>query len=595
MHRITYVQGPLEGNEVVNCSIAQLEMQRMAMDNAGITKRLGILIASAIILFTAIFALSAGTAASQEKSTQETIAPITNLMSGVPLSSIEQAEKDGTTLHLSLKDMTKMALQNNLDIAISDTNEELYQDKVLQAFGTYDPTLSFTLGARSTTQANTNLSTASTGVSNNSKLDTWNLQFNQNIPTGAAIVGSLNSNRSDTNQTFALFSPQYNTSSSIQITQPLLRNRSIDQSRGTIKIANLDVKINDSQFKQTVTGIIATVQGVYWDLVNAVRDYQIKRDAIKLAQTTVEENREKVRVGTMSQIDITTAEAAVASRIVDLITSQQNMNVAENNLRSTISNDRKSEIWQKVVVPTDSADFVEYKVDRETAIDTALKLRPELEQYDLQLQENRVNYSVEKNLRKWQLDAVGSFGTVGVAGPQSISSLTGLPTVPDSMVGGFGTAYQTLFTQGMKNWFVGFNIQIPLRNRALDGQIGQLDVQKKQLLMNHKSQEQKIAVQVRNDFDNLKSNQQKVEAAKVARQLTEVQLDAEHKRFKAGMSNNFLLLQRQTDFETAQGAELQALVAYKKAIITLQQDMYTLLESNDFELAGASSGKTNLK
>ena len=147
----------------------------------------------------------------------------------------------------------------------------------------------------------------------------------------------------------------------------------------------------------------------------------------------------------------------------------------------------------------------------------------------------------------------------------------------------------------MKNWFVGFNIQIPLRNRALDGQIGQLDVQKKQLLMNRKSQEQKIAVQIRNAYDDLKSNQQKVEAAKVARQLTEVQLDAEHKRFKAGMSNNFLLLQRQTDLETAQGAELQALVAYKKAIITLQQDMYTLLESNDFELAGASSGKTNLK
>lgn len=566
------------------------------MDNAGINKRPEVSIASAIILLTAIFALTARTAASQEKSTQETITTITSMMSSIPLSSIEQAEKDGTSYHLSLKDMTKMALQNNLDIAISDTNEEMYQDKVLQAFGTYDPALSFTLGARSTTQPNTNLSTSSTqGTSNNSTIDTWNMQFNQNIPTGAAIVGSLNSNRSDTNQTFALFSPQYNTSSSIQITQPLLRNRSIDQSRGTIKIANLDVKINDSQFKQTVTGIIATVQGVYWDLVNAVRDYEIKREAIKLAQTTAKENREKVRVGTMSQIDITTAEAAVASRIVDLITSQQNINAAENNLRSTISNDRKSEIWQKVVVPTDTADFVEYKVDREIAINTALKLRPELEQYDLQLQENHVNYRVQNNLRKWQFDAVGSFGTVGVAGPQSISALTGQPSVPSSMVGGVGTAYQTLFTQGMKNWFVGFNVQIPLRNRALDGQIGQLDVQKKQLLMNRKSQEQKIAVQIRNAYDDLKSNQQKVEAAKVARQLTEVQLDAEQKRFKAGMSNNFLILQRQTDLETAQGAELQALVAYKKAIITLQQDMYTLLESNDFEMAGASSGKTNLK
>lgn len=516
------------------------------------------------------------------------------MMSSIPPSTIERAEKDGTVLHLSLKELTKMALQNNLDIAISDTNEELYQKKVLQAFGPYDPSFTFSLGARSTTQPNTNLSTASTqGTSNNSKLDTWNVQFNQNIRTGAAIVGSLNSNRSDTNQTFALFSPQYNTSSSIQITQPLLRNRAIDQNRGTIKIANLDTKINDSQFKQTITGIIATVQGSYWDLVNAMRDYDIKREAVKLAQATVKENQEKLRIGSAAQIDVTTAEAAVASHLVDLVTSQQNINVAENNLRSTISNDRNSEIWQKLVVPTDSADFVEYKADLQNALDTAMKLRPELEQYDLQLQENRVNYNVQSNQRKWQFDAVGSFGTVGVAGPQSISALTGGPSVPVSMVGGFGTAYQTLFTQGMKNWFVGFNIQIPLRNRALDGQIGQLNVQKKQLLMNHKDQEQKIAVQVRNDFDNLKSNQQKVEAATVARQLAQVQLDAEHKRFQAGMSYNFLLLQRQTDLETAQGAELQALVAYKKAIITLQQDMYTLLEESDFELAGAKSGQTH--
>jgi outer membrane protein TolC len=156
-------------------------------------------------------------------------------------------------------------------------------------------------------------------------------------------------------------------------------------------------------------------------------------------------------------------------------------------------------------------------------------------------------------------------------------------------VGGIGTAYQTLFVQGLKNWFVGFNVQIPLRNRSLEGQLGQLAVQKRQLLMNRKSQEQKIAVQVRNAVEDLENNKQKVETAKVARQLAEVQLDAETKRFKAGTSQNFLLLQRQHDLTTAQGNELQALVSYRKAIITLQQNMFTLLESNDYEIAGSSS------
>lgn len=51
------------------------------------------------------------------------------------------------------------------------------------------------------------------------------------------------------------------------------------------------------------------------------------------------------------------------------------------------------------------------------------------------------------------------------------------------------------------------------------------------------------------------------------------------------MSQNFLVLQRQQDLATAKGTELQALIAYKKSIINLQQAMYTLLDSNDFEVA----------
>ena len=47
----------------------------------------------------------------------------------LPLSPIEKAQKDGTALPISLKEITKLALQHNLDIAIQDTNEELNQQK----------------------------------------------------------------------------------------------------------------------------------------------------------------------------------------------------------------------------------------------------------------------------------------------------------------------------------------------------------------------------------------------------------------------------------------------------------------------------------
>ena len=503
----------------------------------------------------------------------------------MPSSPIEQAEKNGTALHVSLIDLTKLALQNNLDIAISDTNEVIYQQKVLQAHGVYDPTLTVGLGVQSAKRPNTNLTNQSTGGNFNS-LDyaNWNFQYAQSVPTGGGIVGTYNSNRSDTNQQFALFTPQYSSSVNIQFTQPLNRNRRIDQMRGTIKLANLDTKINDSQFKQTVTTTIATIQGMYWDLVGAIHDFEIKRASVQLAQISLENNIKEVAIGVQPSISITEARATMSSRQVDLLSSREAIVVAENNLRAVISPDRNADIWQKEIVPADSPEFHEYQVDLTTEIDTALRTRPELEQYILQIEENAVNDRLERNLKKWQVDFVASYGATGVGGPQSINPLTGQPLIDPSLVGGVGSANRTLFTGGFTNWSTGFNIQIPLRNRSLDAQLVQVKVQKQQLDINRRNMEQKIAVQVRNAYEDLITNKQRVETAHVALELAKEQLDGETKRFESGISQNFLVLQRQNDYATAQGTELQSLISYKKSVISLQQATYTLLDSSDFEI-----------
>ena len=134
-------------------------------------------------------------------------------------------------------------------------------------------------------------------------------------------------------------------------------------------------------------------------------------------------------------------------------------------------------------------------------------------------------------------------------------------------------------------WSAGFNIQIPVKSRAVDAQLAQTRISKQQLLMNRTKTEQNIIVQIRNAVEFLETNRQRVETAKISRQLAEEQLDGETKRFQAGMSQNFYVLLRQADLATAQGAELQALIAYKKAVIALQQNMNNLLEANDFEVA----------
>lgn len=507
----------------------------------------------------------------------------------LPVSPTEAAEKNGTAVRMSMKDLTKLALQNNLNIAISDTNEELYELRIRQAFGPYDPVLSLTVGAQNNRSPNTNRSTFALAPYNEVGSARWNLQYQQSVRSGGTITAFLNSNRQQTNQQFALFSPQYNTSTMVQFTQPLLRNLRIDQNRGTIKLANLDLKLNDSTFKQNVVDTIARIQSLYWDLVGVIRDYEIKRESVRLAQISLRDNRKKVEIGTLAPISITEAQAELANREVDLIQAEERIMTVENGMRNLISSDRTADIWEQVIVPTDTPEFREYKVELQQAIDTALSSRPELEQLSLRMQQNDVNYAMYKDRSKWQVDLVGQFGSVGVAGPQTTDPITGIQTIPPSLVGGPWHSYDVLFTQGFINWFAGFNIQIPFRNTALDSQLGQIKVQNRQMMMNRRVIEQQIQTDIRNAVQSIETNKKRVDTARIARELAKEQLTGEEKRFQAGLSENFRVLDRQRGLSQAQGVELQSLIAYKQSIITLQKAMYTLLEANDFEIAKTSS------
>ena len=115
---------------------------------------------------------------------------------------------------------------------------------------------------------------------NYSKTDyaNWDFSYQQNVKTGGSITANYKSNRTDSDVSFYLFNPQYNASTTFSFTQPLWRNFRIDQNRSQIKLANLDLKTSDSQFKAKVVDIIANIQGQYWDLVGAIRDYDISEN-----------------------------------------------------------------------------------------------------------------------------------------------------------------------------------------------------------------------------------------------------------------------------------------------------------------------------
>jgi len=551
------------------------------------------MVASSLILAFTIIPIPSAMA----QGTSKTIADVEGF--DLPESPMEKAQRERTTLSLSITEAIKLALENNISIEIQNLQEENTRLSLRNAYAAYDPTLSISALSFSRTVGQT---TDYLGNLVDNTSDTQNLSgatvrkrfmWGGNASAGLTGLSRRDASCSNTSYSSVCSYPTYSSNISLSYQQPLLRNLRIDSQRNQIRIANLNIETNEIQFKNQVTSIIAQVQQQYWALVLAMRQYEIQRNSVKLSQMNLRDNRKRLEVGTIPPINVIQAEANLARTEVSLFSSENSILQAQNNLRQTISNDRTSEIWKKFIVPTDLPDFVEYKIDLETAIAKALQNRSEIETAKLNLKQNEWSQQLNRENKKWGLDVNVSYTRSGNAVPADANPP--LPILGTDQfytrypVGGLPSAIKSIFSEPGYTFQVSFNITVPVWQRSTDISIAQNEIQRRNQLTQLRQTEQNIMVEVTNAIQSLESNRLSLTTAAKSRELSQMQYETEQKRYDVGMTQNNILLDALNAVASAELSELQALVNYKQAVVTLQRAMNTLLESSDFAIAKGRS------
>jgi outer membrane protein len=92
---------------------------------------------------------------------------------------------------------------------------------------------------------------------------------------------------------------------------------------------------------------------------------------------------------------------------------------------------------------------------------------------------------------------------------------------------------------------------------------------------------QTIQVEVRNALQSVDAARMRYEAAQAARVAAEAQLRGEEEKFRAGLSTNYFVLERQNQLSSARGREAQALTDYNIALAELQRVTGTSMVSNN--------------
>ena len=476
---------------------------------------------------------------------------------------------------VSLADAAIRALQHNLDISVSRHNKESRLADIIVEQSKFDPNVSLNGQYNRTVNPLNRPVFGGTGellgtiTTFDQRSHSFTFDASTNLITGGNFDVNYAPARSSVNQNVArgfLFNPSWTGGLAFTFTQPLLRNAGIAINQTFIKVAQNNAAVEQHVFRDRVMTVVSTVEQTYWELVFANENLKVAQAALKAAEELLATNRAKAKAGVMSIVDVLQAEAAVASRVEQVLVAEKSIRDQEDQLRRLL-NPGEEELRQDVrLTPTDAPVTVLEPLSLQEAIDIAIEQRPEITQAKKQIESGELNKQFARN----QLLPTLSFqGTIGLAG----------------LGGDYGEAFTRNFSGDFYNYGAGLVLSYPLGNRAAVSTYSKRQLEAKNAEIALTNVRQQIIVGIREAVRRVQTDFKRIETTRSARIMAEKQLQAEQERLKVGLSTTRFVLEFQRDLATAQGNELRAVVDYNKSLSNLARHKATTLDRYHLELS----------
>ncbi len=416
-----------------------------------------------------------------------------------------------------------------------------------------------------------------------------NIAYLEGFSSGAQLEATVNNDSQVIYATNSQTNPFYSPSTSVTLTQPLLRGRGRAVNLRFIHIANINRGVSRLLFEQQVLDTVYGTSRIYFDLVSLGENIIVKQEALRAADKLRRNDADQVIQGTLAPIELTRASALVSSSEFDLAQAQGLYRQEEVILRNLLIRSSSpvfsasfSEIVpvDRIVVPD-----VPEALSLESLVQRGLMHRPDLAQARLQIQANRVNVQASRNQVLPQLNVYGNVETRGSseASYEPLGSPgTGTPNIPQNLaLGGLRTS--TIYQGGIQ-------LTLPIRNRIAASDAARDTIQ----LRESQARTEKLDDQVREEIETaliaLETAYSACKAASTSRVYQEQLLDAERDKLQAGQSTNLLVVQNQTYLAQARSTEIAARSNWVKARIELDHATGDLLDKNNIQLDDAVSG-----
>ena len=566
---------------------------------------------------------------------------------------LNQLIRDGK-LYLSLKDAIRLALENNLDIAIARYNLPIADMDILRTraggvfrgvnagvvqgtpgggvggFGTgapgagaggttagaggagagasglvqstlgvgtavpsYDPSIVGSVGAEHQTTPLANqriygvpLLQLNTGVAN--------FSFAQAFATGSSVSFEFNNNRQTTNSPFFNLSPALGAMYRFSFQQQLLSGFGFGPNLRYLRIAKNNKKISDIAFKDQVMATVTQIQNIYWDLVNAYEQSQVNEQSLAFAQHSLDNAKKQLQLQSIPAMDVMRAEAEVSKRDQDLTVARTSLQLQELLMKNALTKSLDDPVLESVsVVPTDTLQSSQVAPTGENVqdlIQRALHDRPELSESDVDLVNRQISRKAARNALLPSLSLLAFYGGSGLAGP--LNPAYNVPGVPNSsnVPADFSGALGNAFNNTAPDYYVGFNLNIPIRNRVAKADQFRSELEYRQAELRREELRKQIRIEVRNAEYALEQTAARVEAARKARDLAQRTFEITQKEQTLGAGSTYQTMTAQRDLALAELDLVTAMTVYQKARIEVDRATGSTLEHNGIAIQDAING-----
>jgi outer membrane protein len=370
------------------------------------------------------------------------------------------------------------------------------------------------------------------------------INFGQNIPHMGRINLSTSGNRSESNSSRRVSFVDFSGSVSLNYTLDLLRRDpnvvALEQAERSFNQGRLTFQSEDLLFETSISG-------AYYNLVSAINSFEIQEKNYNQSLASLELAQKKYDIGLIAEVEAMRLQVDLLSAQAGWEAAQINIERSRDSFREILGMDLDEPF--EIVTDLEDIDFERYPISMERAIEVGLRKNTNLQASKIAQELSEIQFEETKRDQyiSARLSTSVSFSGQG------------------EQIGDISQRFER------NSISTGISISLPLiddGSRRSSLRLSELNMEQSRLSM--AALERSITRQIKAAVYAVQQSESQIDIFEAGLDVAERTYQVEQNRFDLGLVDSQFLLTAQENVTASRLAALNAVLGYKRALVSLR-------------------------